>query len=317
MAVSPANPTLPAPPASSEGIQCAQVYGGIGITTVPIELPGLDGYLYSDPCGSAHGGDIHYLSICGSGLLSRFCLADVVGHGEEVATVSAETHMLLRKAVDWTDHRRMLEMLNRSLYDKGLEALTTAAVFTYFPATRNLTYSYAGHPRGWHWSAARRRWSELCLTESERAEGSMGPGRLDPDDDDVRDLPLAVTEETTYSRARMRPAVGDVIVITTDGVTDAPGPDGARLGAEGLGAMLTTLDVHEPRAIVDGLVERLAAYCGVTERGPGGPVFTHDDVTILALRIQPYSKFAAMREMFANRVARHVRRRGSQKSGAR
>ena len=34
--------------------------------------------------------------VCGSGLVSRACLADVTGHGESVAVISQTMHDLLR-----------------------------------------------------------------------------------------------------------------------------------------------------------------------------------------------------------------------------
>jgi sigma-B regulation protein RsbU (phosphoserine phosphatase) len=277
---------------SSLTLACAQVYGGTGATSRRLELPGLEGFLYSRPCQSETGGDIHYLSKCGSGLLTRFCLADVAGHGREVSLVSAEAHGLLRRSVDWTDHRRTLRLLNRSLSDRRLGSFVTAAVFSYLPGTRVLTYSYAGHPRAWHWSASRGEWSRMELT-SNTGDEPAGP---------VSDLPLAVAPDTMYSRVRLRPDIGDMIVITTDGVTDALGPSGRTLGERGLRALLGSVEEESPRAVVAALVEGLEAHCGVRE-------FTHDDVTILALRLRPFSPARAVQELVLNRFVRSITRR--------
>jgi serine phosphatase RsbU (regulator of sigma subunit) len=283
---------------ASATLACAQVYGGTGVSSRPIDLPGLEGFLYSRPCQSESGGDIHYLSKCGSGLLTRFCVADVAGHGQQVALVSAEAHGMLRRSVDWTDHRRTLRLLNRSLSDKGLTSFVTAAVFSYFPGTRSMTYSYAGHPRAWRWSARRGEWSRLAL-ESRNQNAS---------EDGVSDLPLAVAPDTTYTRVRLRPDMGDVIVITTDGVTDALGANGRPLGETGFRAMLEPLGGRSPRAIVETVVAGLERHCGVSE-------FTHDDVTILALRLRPFSRAQTVRELVLNRFVRPITRRSRGEPG--
>lgn len=271
-------------------IECAQVYGGTGASSMPISLPGLQGYLYSQPCQADRGGDIYYMSICGSGLLTRFCLADVVGHGSDVAIVSDETHALLRESVNWTDHRRVLRQLNRALHAKGLESLTTAAMFTYFPPTQNLTFSYAGHPRGWLWSSREKSWSALTV--------------LDPKGDEIADLPLAVAETTPYSRGEIRIESNDIIVVATDGVTDAIDCDLQRFGEERLHATLAGITKPTPQDVVETIVQRIKAYCGAS-------TFSHDDVTVFAAEASPVSRFDAIKTMFTNRVLRPFRGRGN------
>jgi hypothetical protein len=54
---------------------CNEVWGGNRTFHGPIELPGLRGVLFSQPCEGGRGGDVHYLSVCGSGLVSRALLA--------------------------------------------------------------------------------------------------------------------------------------------------------------------------------------------------------------------------------------------------
>ncbi|MHC4141141.1 MAG: hypothetical protein ACYSUF_04395, partial [Planctomycetota bacterium] len=111
-------------------IQCAEIWGGNHTIHTPVSLPGMRGVLFSRSCSGRRGGDLHYLSMCGSGILSRVCIADVVGHGAPVSDVGRKIHALMRRHVNWPDHRRMLRLLNRALERMGLDALTTAAVLT-------------------------------------------------------------------------------------------------------------------------------------------------------------------------------------------
>ena len=99
-----ASESTPAPPAA---FACGEMKGGNGTIHAQVALPGLRGVLYSRPCAGASGGDIHYLSECGSGPLARVCLADVAGHGSAVAAVGAEMHAHLRRSVDVIATRRL------------------------------------------------------------------------------------------------------------------------------------------------------------------------------------------------------------------
>ena len=102
-------------PVPATSFACSEVRGGNGTIHAQVRLPGLRGVLYSRPCAGATGGDIHYLSVCGSGLLARLCLADVAGHGTAVSAAGAEIHAHLRRSVDVIDERKVLDRLNRGL----------------------------------------------------------------------------------------------------------------------------------------------------------------------------------------------------------
>jgi hypothetical protein len=46
-------------------LECLEVWGGNRRVSHAFELPGLDGWIYSDPVEPAvSGGDVHYLSVC-------------------------------------------------------------------------------------------------------------------------------------------------------------------------------------------------------------------------------------------------------------
>ena len=68
-------------------LECLEVWGGNKRVDHAIELPGLEGWIHSDPVEPANmGGDVHYVSVCSKGIISRFALADVCGHGRSIAT---------------------------------------------------------------------------------------------------------------------------------------------------------------------------------------------------------------------------------------
>ena len=155
------------------GLACGEVRGGNQMVHAAIDLPGLEGTLYSSACDGPHGGDIHYLSVCGSGLLTRLCLADVAGHGDAVAAVGREMYGQLRRSVDIIDERRVLRAIDRRVSSAEFATMTTAVLVTYYPPSKRLTVSYAGHPPAWYYTARTGTWASI---EPEPApSSSRGP----------------------------------------------------------------------------------------------------------------------------------------------
>jgi sigma-B regulation protein RsbU (phosphoserine phosphatase) len=267
-------------------LACGEVFGGNEPVHTAIELPGLHGVLYSHPCHGARGGDVHYLSVCGSGLLARVCIADVLGHGEVVAQVSAQMHAHLRRSVDVIDERRVFREMDRRLQHIGVRAMTTAVLLTYYPPSRRLTVSYAGHPPAWNFASSERRWTRLRVAGEDRAGVPMN-------------LPLGTGFESGYDRSRLRPNVGDRLLIVTDGVLEAPSPTGEDFGVEGVERVLADTTLLSPESLVRALLDALAGH--TTASTPG-----HDDVTIFVGEIVPGPKGPAVWHVLKNRLLTRV-----------
>ena len=244
----------------SIGLVCNEVWGGNRTFQGPIELPGLRGVLYSQSCEGTRGGDVHYLSVCGSGLVSRACLADVTGHGESVAAISQTMHDLLRRSVNRLDERKVLRQLNLRLSKLDDGSFTTAAALTYFPPTRRLSISYAGHEPAWYYDGSRQRWSRL---ETAPRDG-------------LYDVVLAADPRTRYTRRVRRVAIGDRLLLITDGVLEAPNAAGELFGRERLASVLQTAHDLAPQALILAINEELCEHTN-------GTPLHHDDVSILLL----------------------------------
>ena len=60
----------------------AETWTGNNRTASLVELPGVTAWVHSVPVGPEQaGGDVHYVSVCPSCIVSRIALADVSGHG--------------------------------------------------------------------------------------------------------------------------------------------------------------------------------------------------------------------------------------------
>jgi phosphoserine phosphatase RsbU/P len=272
--------------AAPRTLACGEVFGGNDRIHTAIELPGLHGVLYSHPHHGAKGGDVHYLSVCGSGLLARVCIADVLGHGDVVSQVSAQMHAHLRRSVDVIDERRVFREMDRRLQTMGVRAMTTAALLTYYPPSRRLTMSYAGHPPAWILSAADRRWSRL-MVEGEDRSGVP------------RNLPLGTGFASSYSRVRQRMAIGDRLVLVTDGVLEAPNTAGDEFGDQGVERVLNDATLQSSESLVRALLDALAGHTGST-----API--HDDVTIYVGEVVPGPRGPALWHVLKNRLLTRV-----------
>lgn len=262
---------------------CGEVAGGNQPAHTMVDLPGLRGTLFSRPCRGARGGDVHYLSVCGSGLLSRVCVADVAGHGEVVATVGGLMHAVLRKSVDTIDERRVFRHMDQRLGAIGTRAMTTAALVTYYAPSRRLTFSYAGHPPGWLWRRSESRWLRL------EPEAPTGAGLY-------QGLPLGTGFESSYSRRKMTVDIGDRLVLVTDGVLEAPrASDDGLFGAEGVEAVLQGARHRSCDEIAATLIAAVRAYAG--ELG-----FEHDDITAFVGEFTPGPSGPVLWHVLKNRL---------------
>lgn len=275
----------PRRPVTPLRLVCAEVWGGNRVIDAPVVLPGVQGKIYSRPCAGGRGGDVHYVSVCNSGLTSHMCVADVVGHGEAVATVSGEIHGLLRRYIDSLDQRKILRRLNQRLAQAGLNALTTAAAVTYFPPWRRLSISYAGHPPAWFYRQTQGRWGQVIAD----AEGRYR--------DQPVNLPLALHNDTSFTRETLKVSYGDRLLLLTDGVLEMPGRQAQFFGDERLEDLLNERRNASAAEIAEATIAALFAWGGAAG-------LAHDDVTLLVVEFVPGPPGPAIWHAIKNRLVR-------------
>jgi serine phosphatase RsbU (regulator of sigma subunit) len=239
-----------------------EIWGGNQATDRAVSTPGLDIWVYSRPHEeAAAGGDVHYVSLCGGGVTTRFILADVSGHGASVAELAGSLRALMRKHINRKDQSRLVQALNREFADLAkLSRFATAVVATYLTKGDRLTVCNAGHPRPLWRQAATGEWSFL-------AHDGAAAG--------LADLPLGVTDETGYTLVELALGRGDLVLVYTDALTEAEDADGRQLGEAGLLDLVRRLDVATPAAVPAALVAALDAFRGGRPAG--------DDLTFLLL----------------------------------
>lgn len=270
-------------PADPHTMQCLEVWGGYGVSDNGVVMPGLDVWVFSRPYMEAHeGGDVHYVSSCGTGRISRLLVADVSGHGTTVAAIAKDLRDLMRRHVNFVEQRVFVEKLNGSFVELTKNGLfATAAVATFFAPSQTLTLTNAGHPRPLLYSHERKSWRLCTEDSSERGK-------------ELSNLPLGMFAETNYPSVMLQAATGDVVVIYSDSLIEAPLPEpgnadgtgaatkagkkGRLLGTAGLLEVASSLPIEPTATFATRLYAAVLAKCA-----PGTQTLG-DDVTILVLR---------------------------------
>ncbi|MEZ6183967.1 MAG: SpoIIE family protein phosphatase [Planctomycetota bacterium] len=183
-------------------------------------------------------------------------IGDVAGKGVGAGLVMGTVHSLLHALAD--THLRTSEILgrmNRHL-SRDLEPglFVSMLLLRYDEGTGELLFTGAGHE---HLVFYRPSTGQL---EFMRAGGVV--------------LGLAPDIEARLQERALVLQPGDVIVLYTDGATEAPSPSGEEFGLERLGAAVRGPDTS-PAAVVDRVMHAVTAF------SPGPQ---HDDLTVVALR---------------------------------
>jgi len=245
-------------------LECMEIWGGNRAVEDAISVHGIDAWVVSEPhAGAEGGGDVHYVSMCGMGRISRFAVADVAGHGASVNHLAVALRSLMRRNINRVDQTRFARGLNREFMALAKDGVfATAVLATYFTPTDQLITCNAGHPPPLWYRAGERAWQRLV---------PGAPGHLE----EAANLPLGVVEPTPYEQFAVSLEKGDLILIYTDSLIEAMNPQGKPLGEAGLLALARGLDAERPDSLCRSLLQ------AVTDYRAGTPA--DDDVTMLLL----------------------------------
>lgn len=244
-------------------MQCMEVWGGNQSVDTSVGLGGLDAWVYSLPYDQAsNGGDIHYVSSCASGRITRLMIADVSGHGIEVSDTASSLRKIMRRFVNYIDQRRFVEEMNQYFTKTTKDGrFATALVMSFFNMTRKLTISTAGHPSPLLYRANTAQWEAIddCSEQGK-----------------VSNAPLGVMDSMVYESYRERLNVGDCVLCFTDPLWEACDSTGAQLRTPGLLALVNSIDIQNPGLFIPELLKRVSELHQDNLK--------NDDVTVLLLR---------------------------------
>jgi phosphoserine phosphatase RsbU/P len=244
-----------------------EVWGGNQPVDSGVVMAGLDAWVYSQPyAGAEAGGDVHYVSSCATGRITRLLVADVSGHGAAVSQTATSLRSLMRRFVNFIDQTRFVRAMNDEfggLAKNG--AFATAVVTTYFAPNGELSLCNAGHPPPLLYRAKTRTWSLL--------ERAAKPGAKD---DDGANLPLGIVDQVAFEQFSLHLRTGDMVLCYTDSLIESENGRGEWLGPQGLLEIVRTLDISDASRVIPALLDR------VRKLAPGN--LDGDDVTVLLFR---------------------------------
>src|SRR5208337_4569653 len=165
--------------------------------------------------------------------------------------------------------RGLNEAFNKS------EKYATAIVLSFHRITGRLAFSNAGHlPPLWY-HAAQRRWGWL-------EEGN------DPQTKKIAGLPVGLIPGTDYSQTVVTLKPSDLLVLYTDGITEAGNETGNELGREQLLEWARQAPVDSPRLLGEALFQRIELFRGKVR---------NDDETLVVLQREEKSRLLMLGEV--------------------
>jgi serine phosphatase RsbU (regulator of sigma subunit) len=240
-------------------IKCGEILGGNSNQVADACSANLMTSLFSSACNSNNGGDIYYVSVCDSDILTRIAIADVAGHGRHVSHISMGIYRALKTHMNSLEGDEVLSSTNRYASKQGVTAMTTASIIGYYADHKALYYTYAGH-------------HPLLVNKAGTTRWIPARGDYLPDQGSIN-IPLAVLPDAQYLQFKLPMDIGDRALLYTYGVTELRNEHGVEFGIEKL---LRALDKYNHLPLHD-LKERLARELHAYSNGK----LDHDDVTFI------------------------------------
>lgn len=231
----------------------------IQLSLLPIAPPEIPGVTLAGFCLPAThvGGDYYYFGRRDNGIVD-LVVADVSGHNIGAALMTAEARAVLRaQLATGSSPGRTLTAMNEILHEDldRSELFITVFCASYDTASRTLTYANAGHS------------PPLIFTHS-----TPSCQWLDADG-----LLMGVHRNVTFEEKQVQLQSGDVILLYTDGVTEADNGRGELFGMERLCKIITARHRESPQAIIDAIILNVAAFSGT--------IPMEDDVTMVIMQV--------------------------------
>ncbi len=244
-----------------------EIWGGNELANNSISMGGLDAWVEARPHeNSAAGGDVYYLSSCATGRITRILLADVSGHGNQVAEIARTLRTLMREHVNHIDQRKFIRRMNEAFTAQSSSGIfATAVACTYFAPTGELSLCNAGHPPPMIFRAKSRRWQMLDDVDDPTPKGD--------------NIPLGILDMASYEQFRVRLDDGDRVLCYTDSLVESRDETGELLGPAGLLSILNQMPDAPSGEFIPLLIESLKRHVGDS--------LAADDMTILLFATNP------------------------------
>lgn len=223
---------------------------------LPKELPYVSGYQISAKTISAKevGGD-YYDLIRIDDLHFAFCVGDISGKGIAAAMLMSNLQATLRSHLTTGKSSKEIITASNNLLYNSTESTKFATLFFGIIniASKEITYCNAGHNSPYHY--------KKDLSHSELSSGGIILGCL----------PKSVYEEETISLNK-----GELILIYSDGITEAMNENNEEYGEERLQKVMQTHLDQSPDIIINKIINDVRDFTKETQQS--------DDMTLMLIK---------------------------------
>jgi len=216
-------------------------------------MPGLDVWVSSKPRQhhSGDGGEVHFISSCASGRITRMLLADVCSQDAGFVELSTELRALMMKNANAINQGRFVQAMNERFGDFAAEgAFATGLVTTFFAPTRSFNMCNAGSPSPLIYRQAVGEWS---LLKPSVPQESTSPG----------DAPDERMLEDEYQQLSTRLEDGDMVLSYSNVLTECRDANGQLYGTQGLVELVKQCDPAKPAELVASLMRLVDSEDGL------------------------------------------------------
>lgn len=231
----------------SEPMNCMEVWGGSCTRDDCLRRPGLDIWIQSQRSefADAGGGDLHLLSSCASGRITRLLLADICGIGSLFSEISGELRDLMKRNVNTIQQQRIVRDMSHRLEQASRKGgFASILVSTFFAPTRSFSMCNTGHPPPLVFRKQDGGWMPLKHSPSNAAMQSAFGGAVNPDE---------------YQRIKTSLDVGDMVLCYSNVLTECRSADGQIIGLQGVLDRVRGLDTEKPEQLAATLISKLQA----------------------------------------------------------
>ncbi len=231
----------------------------IQMSLLPAGIPEFNSVDLAGLCVPAHqvGGDYYDFIRRPNGSLD-LVIGDVSGHNIGSALIMAETRTFIQAMRQIEQPYAMLDELNRFFCEdlSRAEIFVTMFYLQYHPDSGLLNYANAGHNNPILW----------------RKSGSVE--MLDSDG-----MILGIKPDVKFEQRECKLHEGDILVLYTDGVTEAEDHTGQFFGEERLQALIHEYHHLTATALIDHVLEQIRIFTGNRH--------FNDDISMVVMKVAP------------------------------
>ena len=182
-----------------------------------------------------------------------FLLGDVAGKGVAASLLMTHLHAMFRSLSGLeVDLAKLIETANRVFCESTFAGQYATLICGHAGPDGQVEITSAGHYPALHIS--KNGVAEVCSTG----------------------VPLGMFSKSTYTVSCVSLAPGDALLLYTDGISEAAGPDGKEFGVAQVARLAAARHGWPPRKLVGALLDDVRAFCSTAHQA--------DDQTLMVIR---------------------------------